>query len=140
MKPKNTICLWFDKDAYDAARFYAATFPNSEVTAVHKAPADYPGGKQGEVLTVEFTVVGIPCLGLNGGPTFRHSEAFSFQIATDNQEETDVTGTRSSATAARKASVVGARTAGGSPGKSPRACSPTRLRLVGLRRSVRSRR
>ena len=89
MKPKNTICLWFDKDAYDAARFYAATFPDSEVTAVHKAPADYPGGKKGDVLTVEFTVVGIPCLGLNGGATFRHSEAFSFQIATDNQEETD---------------------------------------------------
>ena len=89
MKPKNTICLWFDKDAHDAARFYAATFPNSEVTAVRKAPGDYPGGKEGDVLTVEFTVLGVPCLGLNGGPTFRHSEAFSFQIATDNQEETD---------------------------------------------------
>jgi predicted 3-demethylubiquinone-9 3-methyltransferase (glyoxalase superfamily) len=87
-KPKNTICLWFDKDAHDAARFYAATFPNSEVTAVHKAPSDYPGGKKDDVLTVEFTVLGIPCLGLNGGPTFKHSEAFSFQIATDNQEET----------------------------------------------------
>ncbi len=83
-KPKNTICLWFDKDAHDAARFYAATFPDSKVTAVHKAPSDYPGGKQGDVLTVEFTVLGIPCLGLNGGPTFKHSEAFSFQIATDN--------------------------------------------------------
>ncbi|PYR49879.1 MAG: hypothetical protein DMF95_11510 [Acidobacteria bacterium] len=78
MKPKNTICLWFDKDAQDAARFYAATFPNSEVTAVHKA-----------VLTVEFTVLGIPCLGLNGGPAFKHSEPFSFQIATDDQAETD---------------------------------------------------
>ena len=89
MKPKNTICLWFDKDAQEAARFYAATFPNSEVTAVQKAPDDYPGGKQGDVLTVEFTVLGIPCLGLNGGPTFKHSEAFSFQVATDNQEETD---------------------------------------------------
>src|ERR1700757_1376486 len=89
MKPKNTICLWFDKDAQDAARFYAATFPNSEVTAIHKAPGDYPGGKQGDVLMVEFTVVGIPCLGLNGGKTFKHSEAFSFQIATDSQEETD---------------------------------------------------
>ena len=88
-KPKNTICLWFDKDAQDAARFYAATFPNSEVIAVHKAPSDFPGGKQGDVLTVEFTVAGIPCLGLNGGPMFKHSEAFSFQIATDNQEETD---------------------------------------------------
>ena len=89
MKPKNTICLWFDKDAHEAARFYAATFPDSKVTAVHEAPADYPGGKKGEVLTVEFTVLGIPCLGLNGGPAFRHSEAFSFQIATENQEETD---------------------------------------------------
>jgi predicted 3-demethylubiquinone-9 3-methyltransferase (glyoxalase superfamily) len=67
MKAKNTICLWFDKEAHDAARFYAATFPNSEVTAVHKAPSDYPNGKAGDVLTVEFTVLGIPCLGLNGG-------------------------------------------------------------------------
>ena len=89
MKPKNTICLWFDKDAQAAARFYAATFPNSQVTAVHKAPSDYPGGKKGDDLTVEFTVLGIPCLGLNGGPTFKQSEAFSFQVATDNQEETD---------------------------------------------------
>ena len=89
MTPKNTICLWYNKDAEEAARFYAATFPNSAVTAVLKAPSDYPGGKQGDVLTVEFTVVGIHCLGLNGGPEFKHSEAFSFQIATDNQEETD---------------------------------------------------
>jgi predicted 3-demethylubiquinone-9 3-methyltransferase (glyoxalase superfamily) len=87
--PKNTICLWYDKDAEQAARFYAATFPNSKVTAVHKAPSDYPSGKQGDVLTVEFTVVGIPCIGLNGGPAIKHCEAFSFQIATDNQEETD---------------------------------------------------
>jgi 2-polyprenyl-6-hydroxyphenyl methylase/3-demethylubiquinone-9 3-methyltransferase len=89
MKPKNTICLWFDKDAHEAARFYAATFPDSQVTAVQKAPGDYPSGKEGDVLTVEFTVLGIPCLGLNGGPEFKHNEAFSFQIATDNQEETD---------------------------------------------------
>jgi predicted 3-demethylubiquinone-9 3-methyltransferase (glyoxalase superfamily) len=89
MKPKNTICLWFEKDALEAARFYAATFPDSKVTAVHKAPGDYPSGKAGDVLTVEFTVVGIPCLGLNGGPAFKHSEAFSFQIATDDQAETD---------------------------------------------------
>ena len=89
LTPKNTICLWFDKDAHDAARFYAATFPNSKVTAVHKAPADYPDGKKGDELTVEFTVLGIPCLGLNGGPMFKHSEAFSFMVATDNQEETD---------------------------------------------------
>jgi len=89
MKPKNTICLWFNKDAEDAARFYAATFPDSKVTAVHKAPSDFPGGKKGDELTVEFTVLGIPCLGLNGGPAFKQSEAFSFQVATDNQEETD---------------------------------------------------
>jgi predicted 3-demethylubiquinone-9 3-methyltransferase (glyoxalase superfamily) len=89
MKPKNTICLWFDRGAHEAARFYAATFPDSRVTAVHHAPSDYPGGKKDDVLTVEFTVVGVPCLGLNGGPTFKHTEAFSFQIATENQEETD---------------------------------------------------
>lgn len=89
MKAKNTICLWFNKDAQDAARFYAATFPNSAVTAIHKAPSDFPGGKEGEILTVEFTVCGIPCVGLNGGTQFKHSEAFSFQIATDTQEETD---------------------------------------------------
>src|SRR4029077_19888438 len=89
MTPKNTICLCFDKDAEAAARFYAATFPDSKVTGVHKAPGDYPGGKAGDVLTVTFTVVGIPCLGINGGPQLRHSDAFSFQIATDNQEETD---------------------------------------------------
>ena len=89
MTAKNTICLWYDKDAEGAARFYAATFPDSKVTAVHKAPGDFPGGKKGDELTVEFTVLGIPCLGLNGGPEFRHSEAFSFQIATDNQKETD---------------------------------------------------
>ena len=89
MKAKNTICLWYDKDAEAAARFYAATFPNSEVTAVRKAPGDFPGGKAGDVLTVEFTVLGVPCLGLNGGSTFKHSEAFSFQIATDDQKETD---------------------------------------------------
>jgi len=73
MKAKNTICLWFDNDAEAAARFYAATFPNSEVAAVHKAPGDFPGGKEGQVITVEFTVLGIPCLGLNGGPTFKQS-------------------------------------------------------------------
>lgn len=89
MNAKNTICLWFDKDALDAAQFYAATFPNSEVTAVRNAPGDFPSGKSGEVLTVEFTVFGTPCVGLNGGPEFKHSEAFSFQVATDTQEETD---------------------------------------------------
>ena len=86
---KNTICLWYDNDAEEAARFYAATFPNSSVGAVHRAPGDYPSGKEGDVLTVEFTVLGIPCIGLNGGPVFTHNEAFSFQVATENQEETD---------------------------------------------------
>jgi predicted 3-demethylubiquinone-9 3-methyltransferase (glyoxalase superfamily) len=89
MKPKNIVCLWFNQNAEEAARFYAATFPDSRVTAVHRAPSDYPSGKAGDVITVEFTVLGIPCLGLNGGPAFTHSEAFSFQVATDNQEETD---------------------------------------------------
>ncbi|HWA11214.1 MAG TPA: VOC family protein [Opitutaceae bacterium] len=87
--PKNTICLWYDKDALDAARFYAATFPDSKVGAVHKAPSDYPMGKAGDVLTVEFTVLGIPCIGLNGGPGYPQTQAFSFQVATDTQEETD---------------------------------------------------
>ena len=89
MRPKNTICLWFDKDAEEAARFYADTFPDSEVKGVYKAPSDYPGGKEGETIMLEFTVLGIPCVGLNGGATFKHSEAFSFQVATDDQEETD---------------------------------------------------
>ncbi|MBC7981806.1 VOC family protein [Candidatus Parcubacteria bacterium] len=87
--PKNTICLWFDTEAEAAANFYAATFPDSKVGSIFKAPSDYPSGKEGDVLTVEFTVCGIPCVGLNGGPTFKQSEAFSFQIATDDQEETD---------------------------------------------------
>ncbi len=89
MIAKNTICLWFEKDAEAAARFYAATFPNSAVGKVHKAPGDFPSGKEGDALTVEFTVCGIPCMGLNGGPYFKPTEAFSFQIATDDQEETD---------------------------------------------------
>ena len=86
---KNTICLWFEGGAEDAARFYAETFPDSSIGAVHAAPADYPDGKAGDVLTVEFTVAGVSCIGLNGGPRFTHSEAFSFQIATETQEETD---------------------------------------------------
>jgi predicted 3-demethylubiquinone-9 3-methyltransferase (glyoxalase superfamily) len=86
---KNTICLWYDGDAEEAARFYAKTFPDSSVGAVHLAPGDFPNGKKGDVLMVEFTVLGIPCLGLNGGPTFKHSEAFSFQVATTDQAETD---------------------------------------------------
>ena len=86
---KNTICLWYDHDAEEAARFYAATFPDSTVGAICRAPSDNPSTKTGEVLTVEFTVAGIPCIGINGGPAFTHTEAFSFQITTDDQEETD---------------------------------------------------
>jgi predicted 3-demethylubiquinone-9 3-methyltransferase (glyoxalase superfamily) len=86
---KNTICLWYDKDAEAAARFYAETFPDSAVHAVRRAPSDYPSGKAGDALVVEFTVAGVSCIGINGGPMFQHNEAFSFQIATDDQEETD---------------------------------------------------
>lgn len=86
---KNTICIWYDRDAEEAARFYAATFPESSVGAVIPAPGDYPDGKAGDTIVVEFTVVGVACIGLNGGPHFKHSEAFSFQIATDDQQETD---------------------------------------------------
>ena len=89
MIPKNTICLWYDDDALGAAEFYAGTFPDSQVGRVMHAPSDFPGGKAGQVLTVDFTVLGIPCVGLNGGPIFPHSEAFSFQVATEDQAETD---------------------------------------------------
>ena len=89
MANKNTVCLWYEGTALDAARFYAETFPNSTVGAILRSPGDYPDGKQGDVLTVEFTVMGIPCVGLNGGPAFKHSEAFSFQVATEDQAETD---------------------------------------------------
>ena len=89
MLSKNTICLWYNRDAPDAARFYAQTFPDSSVGRVMYAPGDYPSGQQGDVLTVAFTVAGVACIGLNGGPAFKHTEAFSFQIATDDQAETD---------------------------------------------------
>lgn len=89
MTSKNSICIWYDNDAEGAARFYASVFPESAVKAVHHAPGDFPGGRKGDALTVEFTVCGVTCIGLNGGPIFQHSEAFSFQIATDTQEETD---------------------------------------------------
>ena len=86
---KNTICIWYDRDAEDAAKFYARTFPDSSVGEVMHAPGDFPSGKKGQVLTVAFTVLGIPCIGLNGGPAFKHTEAFSFMIATADQAETD---------------------------------------------------
>ncbi|CAI8912798.1 VOC family protein [Pseudomonas sp. BIGb0427] len=89
MSNKTTICLWYDGTALEAATFYAQTFPDSKVGAVHRAPGDFPSGKEGDVLTVEFTVLGIPCVGLNGGPMFQHNEAFSFQVATEDQAETD---------------------------------------------------
>ncbi|MCD0502520.1 VOC family protein [Bordetella petrii] len=89
MDSKNTICIWYDNDALGAAQFYAQTFPDSAVGSIMYAPGDYPSGKQGNALTVQFTVMGIPCVGLNGGPAFKHSEAFSFQVATDDQAETD---------------------------------------------------
>lgn len=89
MMSKNTVCLWYDGAALEAATFYAATFPDSAVVAVHRAPGDFPSGKEDDVLMVEFKVMGIPCLGLNGGPAFKHNEAFSFQVATDDQAETD---------------------------------------------------
>jgi 2-polyprenyl-6-hydroxyphenyl methylase/3-demethylubiquinone-9 3-methyltransferase len=89
MGPKNRICLWYQGEALEAARFYAKTFPDSAVGAVYRAPGEYPSGKEGDILTVDFTVMGIPCMGLNGGPAFRQSEAFSFQVATDDQAETD---------------------------------------------------
>lgn len=89
MYPRNMVCLWFNKDALDAATFYAETFPDSSVGRVTRAPGDYPAGEEGDVLTVEFTALGIPCVGLNGGPMFKHSEAFSFQVITEDQAETD---------------------------------------------------
>ncbi len=139
MTPKNTICLWFDTDAHEAALFYAATFPDSRVTAVNKAPSDYPSGKKGDVLTVEFTVIGIPCLGLNGGPAFTQSEAFSFQVATDDQAETDryweaIVGNGG------KESMCGWCKDGASRGRSRRACSLTRWPRGATKRGGRSRR
>lgn len=89
MYPRNMVCLWFNKDALDAATFYVETFPDSSVGRVTRAPGDYPAGEEGDVLTVEFTALGIPCVGLNGGPMFKHSEAFSFQVITEDQAETD---------------------------------------------------
>jgi hypothetical protein len=119
---KNTICLWYDKDAEAAARFYAEVFPGSSVQAVHRAPSDYPSGKAGDVLTVDFTVAGIPCLGLNGGPTFKHNESSRSRSPRTTRRRRTATGTPSSAMAARKARAAGAKTNGASPGRSRRAC------------------
>ncbi len=123
MSSKNTICLWYNRDALDAANFYAKTFPDSAVGAVHRSPGDYPDGKEGDVLTVEFTVAGIPCVGLNGGPHFQHNESFSFQISTEDQAETDrlwnaIVGNGGQG----RAPAAGARTNGGCRGRSRRAC------------------
>ena len=112
MIPKNTICLWYDNDAHGAATFYADTFPESSVDAVHRAPSDFPGGKQGDVLTVQFTVLGIPCMGLNGGPVFKQSEAFSFQVATDDQAETDRYWNAIVGNGGKESDCAGARTNG----------------------------
>ena len=117
---KNRVCLWYESEALEAAKFYARTFPDSAVGAVCHAPGDYPAGKQGDVLTVEFTVLGISCLGLNGGPVFKHSEAFSFQVATHSHLKRIGCGTPLSAMAGRKANAAGARTNGGCHGRSRR--------------------
>jgi len=122
MNNKNTLCLWYNGTALDAATFYAKTFPDSAVKALHRAPGDYPAGKQGDILTVEFTVLGIPCLGLNGGPAFPHTEAFSFQVATDDQAETDRLWNAIMTTVARPVPAVGARTSGACRGRSRRVC------------------
>ncbi len=114
---KNTICLWYERDAEEAARFYAKTFPDSSVGAVHRAPGDFPSGKQGDVLTVEFTVMGIPCLGLNGGPRSSTMKRSRSKLPRKIRPRPIVIGTQSSATAAKKASAVGAKTSGVFPGK-----------------------
>lgn len=112
MRPKNTVCLWFNGDALDAARFYAATFPDSSVDAVHHAPGDYPSGKEGDVLTVEFTVMGIPCVGLNGGPVFPQPRPSPSRLPPTTRPRPTGSGTPSSTTAGDPAPAAGARTAG----------------------------
>ena len=119
---KNTICLWFNNTAEDAAKFYASTFPDSRISAVHRAPADYPSGKKGDVLTVEFTVVGIPCIGLNGGPTFPQAKPSPSRSRPTIKPKPTATGMRSSKMAARKASAAGARTNGAYRGRSRQGC------------------
>lgn len=119
---KNTICIWYDKDAEAAARFYAETFPDSAVTAVHHAPSDFHSGKKGDVLTVQFTVAGVSCIGLNGGPTFKHSEAFSFQISTEDQEETDRYWNAIVGNGGEESACGWCKDKWGSPGRSRHAC------------------
>jgi predicted 3-demethylubiquinone-9 3-methyltransferase (glyoxalase superfamily) len=114
---KNTICLWYNGGAEEAARFYAKTFPDSSVVASHRAPGDFPSGKKGDVLTVEFIVMGIPCLGLNGGPAFKHNEAFSFQVATADQAETDRYWNAIIGNAGKRACAAGAKTNGACRGR-----------------------
>ncbi len=133
MASKNTICLWYDGTALDAATFYAKTFPDSAVGAVLHAPGDYPSGRQGDVLTVEFTVMGIPCLGPNGGPAFKHSEAFSFQVATDDQAETDRLW-NAIIESGSQAPAAGARTNGDCRGRLRRGCSARRSPIQTARR------
>src|SRR5215212_1465915 len=119
---KNTICLWYDGDAETAARFYAETFPDSTVGAVHRAPGDYPSGKKGDVLIVEFNVAGVSCVGLNGGPTFKHNEAFSFQVATDDQAETDHYWNAIVGMAVKRVPAAGAKIDGAFRGKLRHVC------------------
>ena len=119
---KNTICVWYDKDAEAAARFYAETFPDSAVTAVHRAPGDYPSGKAGDVLTVEFTVAGVACVGLNGGPMFKPSEAFSFMITTEDQAETDRYWNAITGNDGQESACGWCKDRWGSPGRSRPAC------------------
>jgi predicted 3-demethylubiquinone-9 3-methyltransferase (glyoxalase superfamily) len=135
---KNTICLWYNHDAEEAAHFYARTFPDSQVGTVHKAPSDYPGGKAGDVLTVEFTVFGVPCLGINGGDSFKHSEAFSFQIATDDQAETDRYWNAIVRNGGAESDAAGARTNGAYRGRSRRASLPRRWPGAAMWPSARS--
>ena len=119
---KNTICVWYDKDAEAAAHFYAATFPDSAVGTIWRAPSDYPSGKKGDVLVVEFKVAGVSCIGLNGGPQFKHTEAFSFRSPPTIRPRPTAIGTRSSVMAARSARAAGARTSGACRGKSRHVC------------------
>jgi len=125
---KNMVCLWFNGDAEEAAQFYARTFPESSVDAIHRAPADYPAGKEGDVIMVSFTVLGIPCVGLNGGPGVPHGQAFSFLVTTADQEETDRYWNAIVSMAAKSWPADGVRTGGESRGRLSRRRCWTRSR------------